>query len=374
MIRHRFALRAAFVLSAALPSIGHALTVRCVGNVSQLSTALTEANASTDTAFIIRVRTGTYGAAQAFEAFRLIADVPDQVIELSGGWSGNGGTCQTRTNDPSQTVLVGTAIRTTLTIGLGDGANSGSVVHVHGLTLRNPAGYNPAESAACLSGVNVYNGEMRVERLHLEQCVSTASGIPAMSFLNHGSAAGQALLTIRNVSLRDNSARTNSGMVVATYNNSVSRLSQLSITTSQTTDVSITVGGLHLSGYGNSTTYVSNSVVWGNDPDPGARDIMIYGVGIHFNRMHYGFLDALPGSTLASNNTPSTGDPGFVGIGNARLRADSILIDSGIVNPPGGTGSLDADGNTRVQGGFVDVGAFEATPHSDRIFANDFED
>ena len=101
----------------AAPAQAQALTIRCVGTVAQLSAAMDEANASTDTAFIIRVRTGTYDAAQAVAKFQIYADLPDQVIELSGGWSGSGSSCQTRSLDPSLTVLLGTASRTALTFG-----------------------------------------------------------------------------------------------------------------------------------------------------------------------------------------------------------------------------------------------------------------
>lgn len=372
MTCHRFVFLLALAFFAALPSTGHALTVRCVGNVSQLAAALDEANASSDTAFVIRVRTGTYNAAQVAAPFEILVNVPDQVIELSGGWSGSGGTCQSRSLDPSLTVLVGTVDRTALALRMYSGANSASVAHAHSLTLRNPNNYNANPgNAACLYGSNFSLGEIRVERLHLEQCVSLGSGMPAAYFFNHGVTNGQdTRLTVRNVSLRDSSAKNVGGIAVATYNGCVSRLSQLSITTSQMTDPAANSSGLHLANFGGSV-YLSNSVVWGNDPDPATRDIYVHGgSGVYFNRVHYGSLDGTP----SGNNAPGTGDPGFVAPGNARLRADSILIDSGIVNPPGGTGTHDADGNARVQGGHVDVGAFEAAPYSDLIFADDFED
>jgi len=87
---------------------------------------------------------------------------------------------------------------------------------------------------------------------------------------------------------------------------------------------------------------------------------------------------AFPGSPLLAMTKPrvpagdimtGTGDPGFVAIGDPHLRSDSILIDSGVANPEGGSGSYDADGAVRVQGPAVDVGAFE----SDVVFEDGFE-
>ena len=97
-------------------------------------------------------------------------------------------------------------------------------------------------------------------------------------------------------------------------------------------------------------------------------DIRVLGTGIYFTRAHYAKLAGTPDF----NNTPSTGDPRFAGVYDARLSIDSPLIDSGVANPAGGVGTFDADGKQRVRGTGVDVGAFEYVP-PDSIFRNGFE-
>jgi hypothetical protein len=140
---------------------------------------------------------------------------------------------------------------------------------------------------------------------------------------------------------------------VDTTKNGVTRLAHISITTTLSTNANAPASGLLLANYENATTYVSNSVVWGNDPEAVTKDIYASGPNHFFTRVHYGKLG---GSVLAGNVTPGTGDPGFVGVGNPHLRSDSILIDSGVANPEGGSGTYDADGAARVQGVAVDVG------------------
>lgn len=357
--RPRF-LSVACLLAFAAPS--YALTVRCAGTVQQLTAALDEANASTDIAFIIRLREGTYNAAQASKAFAFYADNPDQVIELSGGWSGSGGTCQTRSFDPSLTVLAGTATRGALLVGVTSGATPTSTAYVNDLTLRNPA--YTGIYAACLSGSLTAPGEVRAERLRMEQCVAQTVGAGgAATFNNVGG-----LLTVRDVSVRDSRAQNGGGFLVNT-DNGTTNLSHVSITTAEATAPTSFASGLYVQNAGSSTANVSNSVIWGNDPTPATADVHVSGSGIHFTRVHYGSLSGTP----ASNVSPGTGDPGFIAAGDAHLRSDSLLIDSGVSNPPGGSGLYDADGKTRVRGVAVDVGAFESAPVNNTIFKDGFD-
>ncbi|MEZ5544466.1 MAG: hypothetical protein R3F10_04625 [Lysobacteraceae bacterium] len=131
------ALAATALVAAPAQAQAQALTIRCVGTVAQLSAAMDEANASTDTNFIIRVRTGTYDASQAATKFELGASEPDQVIELSGGWSGSGGSCpdQESRSIPhgaaGHSQPHGTPFGTTTT-------NQGNVAYVNGFTCAIP--------------------------------------------------------------------------------------------------------------------------------------------------------------------------------------------------------------------------------------------
>ncbi|NEZ04936.1 right-handed parallel beta-helix repeat-containing protein [Wenzhouxiangella sp. XN201] len=66
------------------------------------------------------------------------------------------------------------------------------------------------------------------------------------------------------------------------------------------------------------------------------------------------FLDIAP-------LTPTAFDPSFVDESNHdyRLRADSQLIDAGTDEPAGGITSIDAEGDLRISGAAIDLGAYE---------------
>ena len=90
-------------------------------------------------------------------------------------------------------------------------------------------------------------------------------------------------------------------------------------------------------------------------------------------------------NTLAdatTNSPPGTGsivnsllnaDPGYIdrGAGNYRLPLSSPAIGAGTLTPAGGLGMLDLDGNPRVRGFGVDLGAYEADDPT--LFRNGFE-
>jgi hypothetical protein len=66
-------------------------------------------------------------------------------------------------------------------------------------------------------------------------------------------------------------------------------------------------------------------------------------------------------------------DPGYVDrtSGDYRLAPDSLAIGAGTLTPSGGLGPLDLDGNPRVRGYGVDLGAYEADDPS--FFVDGFE-
>lgn len=328
----------------------------CVHTAQELHDALLAAKNSSDTSSIVKVRQGTYTTTATSDNFVMHFIKANQTVEISGGWSGITGLCQERNPDPSLTVLVGSPDTATLSI---DVTDQNDAVRVSGLTLRNPA-YTSTSAGACLNAAIGEGSSALFERLRMEQCVAANASIGTGAFSTHGQ------LDVRDVSVRGGSALSNGGLTVTSYANAVARLAQISVTDTHPTEPNPWSSGLSLSSLQNGEIHLDNSVVWGNHD--GTYDLYLYGTNVHLTRVHYGSLDGQP----ASNVAPGTGDPGFVAAGDAHLRADSILVDSGIANPAAGIGDFDADGRARVQGAAVDVGAFESTYVSDLIFADGF--
>lgn len=73
----------------------------------------------------------------------------------------------------------------------------------------------------------------------------------------------------------------------------------------------------------------------------------------------------------------SLGDPRFADAANGdyRLASSSGAIDNCSSQPTAGLGSIDADGNPRVENTLVDCGAFEFVPPPEELlFLNGFEE
>jgi len=198
----------------------------------------------------------------------------------------------------------------------------------------------------------------------MEQCVAT-TGSASASLSNEG---GQ--LDLRNIVVRYGQAPAVAGMGVSTSKGGTTRLAQMSVTANATSLDAAPSSGLSLSTVmAGSTIALSNSVIWGNTVDADTRDIDVSGPGITLTRVHYTALAGSNGAP-ASNVGNSSGDPGFLASGDPRLRADSVLINSGVASPAGGAGSYDVVGLARINGGLLDVGAYEWT---DQIFTSKFE-
>ncbi len=346
------------LLAIALP--GRA-AVWCVGTAQQLHDALYNAQVVGDSLVLIKLRTGTYVDGTGIGHFAFTQAHSNQLIEVSGGWTGANGGCTDKSFDPTLTVLAGASNFPTLYFNTG-GSFTGNTVYVHDLTVSN-TGFSGQTNGACLSGHVTADNEAIVERVQAHDCISSSGNSSAGYFEND---AGT--LTVRDVVARASLGKSNGGIGFDSYNGATSYLNHLSVTATQSADSGSVASGLVVQNFGNAHSYVSNSVIWGNDPDAATADLRVYGTGVYLTRVHYGRLSGTPDV----NNSPGTGDPGFVAAGDAHLRADSILLDSGVANPLGGSGSFDADGSARLIGP-VDVGAFESPLGADRIFRHGFE-
>lgn len=346
------------LLAAALP--GRA-AVWCVGTAQQLHDALFNAQVVSDSYVIIKLRTGTYLDGAGIGHFAVTQAHSNQFIEISGGWSGANGTCQNVSFDPALTVLAGASNFPSLYFNTGS-SFTGNTVYVHDLTVSN-TGYSSLGNGACLSGLVSASNEAIVERVQAHDCITSTGGNAAGYFSNDGGT-----LTARDLVARASLGKSNGGFGFDSYNGAATYLNQISVTATQSASTSSPASGLVVQNFSNAHTYVNNSVTWGNDPDAATADLRVFGPGVYLTRVHYGRLSGTPDV----NNSPGTGDPGFVAAGDPHLRADSLLIDSGVAGPLGGSGSFDADGKARTVGP-VDVGAFESPLGADTIFVHGFE-
>lgn len=338
----------------ALPGLAHAYTA-CVGTADELDTAMSQATTSTDPSITIRIREGTY-AAGGGNAFYLVLTHSNQAVSISGGWSG--ASCAThRLGAESGTVLVGTTALTALELNAGL-STSGNTINVTDLTLRNVQGIINVDIGACLDVVMNPGSTARLHRLRLDGCAGGSAAI-----LNN--AGGDLVLANSVVQGGFNS----NAPVRSLNNNAVTRLAHLTITGNAGISTSQEATGLSIFAAANFPSQITldDSIVWGGTGPEGIPDIATNGPGIVFTRVHYetrSFLNA-----TITDNVPSHGNPGFLTPTHPRLRADSPLVDSGVATGIGG--SNDVDGDARMQGAAVDVGAYETNP--DRIHADGFD-
>lgn len=357
------------LIAAALPS--YAITSYCVSTAQQFNQALTAAQNSSDTLVLIRLREGTYDTFASSFPFSYASQTVNQILDISGGWSGDGGSCTTQRPDPALTQLVGIASSPTLTL---SAASNGGQVYLHDVAISNVNHTTAFAGGACLYVKVAAGSEARVERLQMHDCVARNTNFASGLFDNRGGT-----LTLRDVSVANGLALRNGGIGVTTSLGGVSNLAQLSVTRAMAFNGTAgdNAGILLNTIDAASRITLSNSVSWGNSGylnDFGetvyVSDVAVssfYGT-VDLTRVHRDSLRGTPDSDVA----PGSGDPGFMGVGDTHLRSNSILIDSGISNPPGGSGVFDADGAARVQGAAVDVGAFEAAPDG-TIFRNGFD-
>ena len=383
------------VLLAGLSAGGHAFaSTLCVGTADDLTAAFAAAQQDKTASHEIRIRTGHYLAPDG----GWHVDVHQTgIIVIAGGYQD--ANCQTemRSPDASLTSLDGNQAVRPLTIATSfdpDMAFNGGQITVSGLTFENGSGGVVAGLKISDSGP-IYNGGILVERNIFRNNVATVyqqdnSG-GALSAATDGDGtepASFAFLIVRDNLFAGN--RAPDGAAALLFSNNSIDVNDNTFTGNQTTgirsnDVPLAVHTA-VTIFTLAQVVYSNNIFWANNPEnvDGSFDLR---------------ADSTVRATLAAdlfNNDIQTlhgmprnqdgnkaVDPGFVGAvqGDFRLNANSPLVDAGKDDPDGGFATValqgfatavDLQGEERVQGLHVDIGAYESD-QSEFIFKNGFD-
>lgn len=371
----------AFALAAGAQA---APVVHCVGTVQELRNAVAATNGSWQ-AFDLRIRSGYYAFTQdgshthALRFRRQSYDytaLENRTFRISGAW--NAGCTQ-------QAEQI-TAVNSTVL----DGQDLIGVIQFIGLAVNNPISdlstvrvdrlqiargrsihANPMLGRSGCFAYNLEGGNtdankqanfaFEFDRVRMELCE-----YGGLTLANHTGAS------VRNSYFLGNSGPSGSALVVtsqragATIYNNTFRNNVLTGTSHAATVKLL----------GSPYKYFFNNLIAENSHPPGAvmTDLLADGTTfVRNNRLVHvvGDLGSIP---LLLNNTSAA--PGFLNTWNPRLSAGSALRDLGhtAAHHPG-VGSLDFDGNARVQGAAVDIGAheLEALAPVDTLFANGFD-
>lgn len=278
-------------------------------------------------------------------------------LSLSGGW--NDSCSGTRSEDA--TVIDGGGTQPLMRI-----LNPNGIVTVRRITWVDGYKLNVGAGAAGLqiNGIAGTGGDVTVE---LNQFVANENAAGG----SIGGGAGlyattqNGHLQIRNNLFVANAGGTGSAAHLAVTGTGVGYI--VNNTVAANGRAGDNIGGVYLVATGSSPAdafIASNNILWANV----GNDLRIPTNTLLYNNDIEDRLGiANPGSTNNFNVDPLFAGGSFVSL---RLSGNSPMINAGFPNPYGGLTSVDLDGNTRIQNGIVDIGAYE---YPDRIFADDFD-
>ncbi len=350
------------LLLAASPQV-HA-AVYCATTSTELQDAL-DAAANNGQDDVIRVHTGSYSTpTNGFFFSNLGGD--DNNITISGGWTDY-------LSDPCGIQLQSGAAATRL-----DGGHSSRVlvvmpnvhtdVHVERISFVN--GITTAQTGNSPgAGLHIADVAGNLGAVSVERCIFRDN--QAYTFgggLSAGSATG---LTLRNNLFVGNQANCRNGAASLTYNGSTpaylisNTIGFNTVGSDCSGGLTLPAGGLRIGGAG--PALLVNNIFWGN-----TNYDLVLNTAADLVTNDYATLSGTPGPG-SSNNLNL--DPGFKlpATGDLLLRYDSPLIDQGD-EPAGGSPwqltTHDLDGQLRIQGASVDLGAYE---FSDLVFSDGFD-
>lgn len=338
----------------------------CVGTVAELRSALATAESNFE-ADDIRLELGNYATGGlAFE----YTDGNGQDLKISGGWIDFfGNDCGIQTpNEHFQTVIDGDGVSRGMDIALSGNAD----LEVNGLTFTDGFHVNSGGglSVTKLNGLNT--GVITIANnafLNNEAMFNAAMRI-----------SGAATIHVRNNLVIANHA--NNVFAVSVTQSDANGIYFNNNTVIGNTAVNGQQAGVHLYVDGSSSVLVANNILNGNDDtdlqvvENGSGNFYLYNNNVDQTVM------SSPQFNANNFNKPNRFQPGLL---NFVPAANSPLLDAG--RTPCGQicpfptpfvnnwqlGDTDILAQLRVQGGAVDIGAFESSEPRDLIFWDRFE-
>lgn len=351
-----FAVLLLAVLFSAFVVPAHA-DVFCVGTEQELSDAFAAAGEN-GLADEVRLRAGTFFSdVQPLASGFTLSVLDGRGVVISGGWNAD---CSSERLDPTLTAIDGNYAMRVMTIAAT--LSSQEPVAVRWLTLRHGVGQRGYALwiAATNYQVPVFIVENCIVRDNrnwdgywsLGAVVLEGDGVFVLRnslFVGNRGSAGSALFLAAAMHDGDIYPAIVNNTFVNNETMDDNALTIYSAGGPMTFENNIVWNSIHGSATANDFMGFTASVLRNNDIE---RVDLVSGGG--------------PGPESGGNLAV---DPGFVGPDNFRLRADSPLRGQGWGMPYGGFGDVDLDGAPRVEGGGVDMGAYE----SDRLFTDGFE-
>jgi hypothetical protein len=361
---------------------GAAPIVHCVGTVQELRNAVAATNNSAS-AFDIRIRSGYYpftADGTHTHALRFVRESYDvglasRGFRISGAWNA-GCTQQAQVIDAqNSTVLDGQDV-----IGVIDFVGWASTITrtldstVRLDRLQIARGRSPhADPLVRASGCFAYRRSgnnsnpvlqarfaFEIDRVRFELCEHAG-----LSLQSHYGAVVRNSFFLGNTGDRASAMNLSSDLGTASIYNNTLRNNVLTGTTNAATVVLL----------GSPWKYFMNNLIAENAHPPGTfvKDVLTNNTAVVRNNRLVNVEGDLGSTPIVFNNTVAA--PEFLNAWNARLASSSPMRDLGHTEAPfPGVGDRDYDGNARVQGAAVDIGAHELAPlPQGAVFKSGFE-